>query len=230
MRLEPLGDGLIARTAASKAPRIAAKAQLGVLGDPWAPVELLDQPKVLTLTGDGFGYRKMVELLVGTERRSYVLPALARPAPDETRRPMRLWAAALARGQGKTEGFHTRTLDLPPEAMTYLARPEGEDLLRKRARTQLRTTGDAAGKALRPALIVLVQKGPKDAAWSKPSNDILVRPGLLRFEAGVDQAFFPALWRGLALDETAAQRTWVQTLAGLARDTLAWAAGAAPRD
>ena len=229
VRLETAEGVLAGRGTGSKTARIEAKAQLGVLGDPWAAVDKADPPKVLTLSSEGFTYRKMVELLVGSDRRTYELPLLAQPTREEQGRPMRLWAAALVRGQGKTEGFRTRHLDLPARVVRRLAADDGDDRLRKRAQSQMRMAADAAGKALRPALIILVQGGPAEPSWSKPSNDSLTRPHLEDFDARVDRVFFDRLWATLELDEAPARRSWAGVLADLARGVLAAAVERAPR-
>lgn len=235
VRLEGGPDGaLFARTAGSKAPRVGDRERLGVLGDPWAPVEKLDPPKVLTIGADGFTYRRMVDLLFSPGKRQYATPLLARPSHGERSKPMRLWAAALARGQGKTEGFHTFGIDMPPEAVDAWAQavdaPDEEDaLLRRRAREQMRMAGDVDGRALRPALVVLVQGGPDEPDWRKPSNEALVGPHRRRFDAGVERDFFHQLWRGLQADDDGARLAWARTLAALARGALRAAVDATPR-
>jgi CRISPR system Cascade subunit CasA len=227
VRLEWSGERLIARLANSEGPRLNAKANLGVLFDPWAPVEMSEPPKLLTLASDGYTYSRLVELLFGSGKRRYVRPRLAKPTSDERDRPMRLWAAALVRGQGKTEGFHARTLVLPAKATRAFA-DETTDL-RDRAKIQVKLAADMARSCLRPALIILVQKGPADPAWTKPSNDNLIGPTLKRFDQDVDEVFFPALWDGLEFGSEAAELAWIHELRRLARINLEMTDESAPR-
>jgi CRISPR system Cascade subunit CasA len=227
VRLEWSGERLIARLANSEGPRLSAKENLGVLFDPWAPVEMSEPPKLLTLSSDGFTYSRLVELLFGSSKRHYHLPRLAKPTRDERTQPMRLWAAALVRGQGKTEGFHTRTLVLPAKATRAFAEEIAD--LAARAKDQVRLAAEMARSCLRPALIILVQKGPAEPAWTKPSNDNLIGPTLKRFDQDVDEGFFPALWGGLDLSSEAAESAWIHELRRLARINLDKADESAPR-
>lgn len=231
VRLLPTeSGGIVAVETGSAAARIAAKQQLGVLCDPWAPVELGDQPKTLSITSEGFSYRRVSELLFGSEKRNYTRPLLARAAPDETTARMTLVVSALARGQGKTEGFHTRELPLPPKASAALAGDDARmEALAHRAQRRIRLTGDVAGKALRPALIVLLQKGPAEAAWSKPSNEPLAAPWLTRFDRRIDAVFFDKLWASLDMSDEQEELDWAGTLRALARATFDQAVEAAPR-
>lgn len=223
------GGNIRAIETGSAAARIAAKQQLGVLGDPWAPVELAEQPKLLSITSEGFSYRRISALLFGSENRNYKLPLLSRPAAHETSSQMRLVVSALARGQGKTEGFHCRELPIPPKVAAAISE-EGERWrqLAERARQRVRLTGEISGKALRPALIVLLQKGPSEPEWKKPSNEPLAAPWLARFDGQVDAEFFGRLWKSLDQTEEEQELDWADVLRRLARGVFDQAAEAAP--
>lgn len=230
VRLIAAADGNIrAIETGSAAARIVSKQQLGVLGDPWAPVELSEQPKLLSTTSEGFSYRRLSALLFGSENRNYTLPLLARPAPDETSAQMRLVVSALARGQGKTEGFHSRELPVPPKVTAAISE-DGDRWrqLAERARQRVRLSGDVSGKALRPALIVLLQKGPSEPEWKKPSNEPLAAPWLARFDGQVDAEFFGRLWKSLDQTEEKQAIDWADVLRKIARDVFDQAAEAAP--
>ena len=72
VRLEHYEGGLRARVGNSKAARVAAKHLAGNLADPWTPVELSDEEaKALSVTREGFSYRRMSELLFGSSTRSW---------------------------------------------------------------------------------------------------------------------------------------------------------------
>ena len=226
IRFESRDGDLFARTAGSKRARVAASHLNGDLGDPWTLVELSDPPKSLSITSEGFSYRRLSELIFGSDKRSYLLPLLAEPSEPERTSSAQLVATSIARGQGKTEGFHSRVVDIPPAAVSLLA-DDGQGIA-QRAQERVRRAGDAQGKCLRSALIVLLQKGPTDPEWNKSSNASLTEPWLVRFDRRVDQCFFPELWNSLDMDEEGASHAWEKTLADIARETLVAAGEAAP--
>ena len=225
VRLEFRNGNLSARLANTTATRVEAKEHKGNLADPWTPVERSDEAKALSLTAEGFSYRRMNELLFGSDKRSWQLPLLAKVRGSSS--AAQFVAEGIARGQGKTEGFHRRSVPVPDTAVRILeANP---DMLSGRARERVRGAATVQGKCLYPALVVLVQKGPAQAAWDKPSNSDLTAPWTRRFDSAVDRIFFTALWDSLDGDDEAAALSWSQALASLARDTLDAASEAAPR-
>ena len=227
VRLEISNGRIVARRASSKTTRIAAKDRKGNLADPWAPVEAGDEPKALSITENGFSYKCVCELLFGSKQRSYQLPLLATVRASDTSSEAVLDMAALARGQGKTEGFHARRLAMPARAASLLE--AGDAGLAKRAEGRVRDAGEVWSRCLRPALICLAQKGPADIEWNKPSNAALTAPWAGRFDNVIDRLFFPELWRALDWDDTQAEREWVRLLASEARRMLDAAAEASPR-
>ena len=228
VRIEHSNGRIVARRASSKTTRIAAKDRKGVLADPWAPVELGDEPKVLSISKDGFSYRRVCELLFGSKKRSYRLPLLATVRASDASGEVVLDMAALARGQGKTEGFHTRRLGMPARAASLLE--VGAAGLAKRGEGRVRDAGEVLARCLRPALICLAQKGPADIDLKKPSNDARTIPWTNRFDNTIDRLFFPELWRALDWDDAKAEREWVRLLAQEAGRTLDAAAEASPHN
>ena len=118
VRLALEGDAVVARTASSKAPRVAAEEASGVVGDPWAPVvreskgDKAFNPQ--TQTG-GFSYRRLAPVLF--DREAFTLPLLARPARSEMSKGGTMVARALGRAQGGTDGYLSREVHFPPAAM-----------------------------------------------------------------------------------------------------------------
>lgn len=234
IRLESAGDrpGLRARGTGTKAPRVAAKELRGVTGDPWAPVGADDDgAKVLSVTAAGFGWELMRDLVTGGGRNSFALPLLARPAIEDGP-AVELHATALARGQGKTEGFHTRSLTVRGTAA--LRALSGEDAERKRlaelAQRLSSLVMSAARQCLRPALFLLFQKGPAQAKLDRAATAAQVAPWMARFDRLVDSAFFNALWPGLDDDtaRAAAEHKWMERLHIFASEVFEAAAEAAP--
>ena len=227
VRLEFHGGALFARLGNSDNSRVDAKHLKGNLADPWTPIELSDSPKALSVTQKGFTYQHMNELLFGSKQRSWRLPILARPRGRETELGSQFVAAGIARGQGKTEGFHQRIVDIPPKAAALLE--TGDHAVSKRAQERARQAADVQGKCLRPALIALVQKGPSEPTWDKPSNASLTQQWLIRFDKAVDRIFFTDLWDSLDMNDDEAASAWCRTLSHFSRDTLEAASEAAPR-
>ena len=222
IRLESRDGRLLAQTAGSKHARVAANHLNGDLGDPWTLVELSDPPKSLSITSEGFSYRRLSELIFGSDKRSYRLPLLAEPSEQERTASAQLVATGIARGQGKTEGFHSQVVDIPPKAVSLLA--GDRQVIAQRAQERVRRAGEAQGKCLRSSLIALfqIQNGRNHL------NDDLTKPWLDRFDHRVDQRFFSELWHSLEMDEEDASHEWDKTLADIARKTLDAASEAAP--
>ena len=224
VRLERHEGAMRARVGNSQTARVDAKHLAGNLADPWTPVERSDEAKALSVTREGFSYERMSELLFGSSKRSWRLPVLARPRGMG---PMQMMAAGIARGQGKTEGVHQRTVDIPAPVIPLLE--TDADRIAARARERIEAAATAQRKCLRLALIVLVQKGTSKPDWKKPSNKNLTKPWLDRFDEDVDGIFFAELWDSLGTRDDEAAGRWGRTLAGLARRTLDAACEAAPR-
>ena len=160
IRLECREEKLVAKRANSEHSRVDAEHLHGDLADPWTPVERSDSPKALSITSEGFSYRRMTELLFGSSKRSWWLPLLARSRGREGASALQIVGAGIARGQGKTEGFHRRVVDIPAKAVSLME--SGDESTGARAQERVRRAGEVQGKCLRAALIVLVQKGPAE--------------------------------------------------------------------
>ncbi len=219
-------DGRIeAVLANSKAARIEAKALKGATGDPWAPVEA-GGAKSWGVSSQGFGYRKMVDLLDGAK----VTPSpLARPDAADGETGLTLRAAAVARGQGKTEGFHERVVPVSSAGVGMLRR--SPDRVATVARERQARAGEAAS-ILRHALRVLAQGGPEKAR----ADDDVTNARIARFERlfdrDVDAVFFEeAFWvHAATTGEDAAHMTaWRAHLSDMARMAFDGAVRAVPR-
>ena len=114
---------LFAIRATSKAARINSRSFKGITGDPWTPINQKES-KSLTLSAAGFRYRRTAEYL-STEWNQ---PVLFEPL-DSEKGTMTLIARGMVRGQGKTEGYHERTVELRPKAVGAFGRGRGLDEL-----------------------------------------------------------------------------------------------------
>ncbi len=189
IRLVEHGDRLSAVKGLSTAPRIQAKPLNGALGDPWAPVHKTEN-KSFTLAGGDFDYRTLIELLLSG---NWALPLLARPASFETpQTPLVLVAAALARGNSKTEGFKSRALPLSGKVARALWSPDRRDALHQMAKAQAETIADF-DKALSYTLVLAAVGGERE----KISRDSYAHAKEPRTRLGhfADTIFFDHLWR-----------------------------------
>ena len=229
IRLKNEGAQLFALTAGSKAARVNAKAAKGNVGCPWSPINAAEE-KSFSLTGNGLGYRQMVDLL---NPKKYRTPLLARPnkTDAEGSSALVMVAAGIARGQGKTEGVHVRRVHLSPKSRQKLLRitEDGETLFARRSQRFVDMAGDVAGKALRPALIQRAQ-GREEPKWQEPATAKIIEPWLKRFNESVDRCFFTELDQSFDAeeDDRAAEKRWSQLLRDTAEQIFSRASLALP--
>lgn len=225
VRLQGSAERLYALAGNSRKPRIAADALKGNTGDPWTPIEVKDA-KALSITGEGFSYRRMAELLLGNSYRRPILQELHHDDPDHG---IAILARGLARGQGKTEGYHERVVPISREVAKLFR--SSTDPLADMAKARVSEAGTLRGQILRPALFSLLQTGPDEVAYGARSTPAQAEPWLDRFERRVDESFFPDLWREAApeADRDAIRRQWLQTLVAFALDLLEEASRSVPQ-
>ncbi len=224
-------DGrLIARTAGTKAARIDAKAISGLTGDPWAPIDQKNG-KALSLTAAGFGYRQLINILFGENNRPP--PAAQSHAFDGSNDDLLLIARGLARGQGKTEGFHERLLPVSPAVANAMGVEEKRVRLGSLATTQAGEVATLA-KILRGA-IAIVASGGRPLNETSKDDYARAEPFTRRLEQHADTAFFPALWARFEAKEAdkedaanKAEHAFVATLSREARTLFNEAADTVP--
>ncbi|MFO1127086.1 MAG: type I-E CRISPR-associated protein Cse1/CasA [Rhodospirillales bacterium] len=228
VRLQDDGDGLRAIGATSKKARIDAAALKGNTGDPWTPIER-KEAKALSITGEGFSYRRMTELMLG---ETYQRPFLQELQRDDADEGLAIIASSVARGQGKTEGYHERIVPIS-NTVTKLLRRQSTDRLAAQAKERVDEAGTMRGKVLRPALFALLQQGPEDIAYGKKTTGPQAEQWLQRFERAVDAEFFPDLWREAEAEteeeRKRIRRKWWEKLAKAAKELLDDAARSTPQ-
>lgn len=201
VRIQQKQDRLAARTAPSKAARVAAKHANGNLGDFWTPIREEDA-KAFSLSRTGFRYDRLAKLLI--DRKSFRLPPSLEAGMPGTGR-CKLVARGVAAGQGKTEGYHERN-DVVFERKTAraLRKHDGQDELAQICTAQMEEAKEVAN-ALRRGIEVAGSGGKKGRGKGAHAG-----PYLKRFDDAVDREFFPALegrFLAGAGDERAARRT-----------------------
>ncbi len=219
VRMEDRGGQLVARTAPSKAKRLAAAVDNGDTGDPWTPVKDKDGA-ALTLDSGGFTYRRLTQLLFSGDFH----PGAAGTVRPDDADTLVLVAQAMARGQGKTEGLHQREVPIPKHVRYRLGRPGERQALAELAQRRMEQVAIADRKILHPALCVLLQAGPEKADF----RDSRTQRWRERFDADVDRVFFSRLWEDVDLPPVEAERRWGEELRTLARARLDDAIESAP--
>jgi CRISPR system Cascade subunit CasA len=193
--------------------------------DPWAPIKA-DRSSSHTPTGAGFGYRQMATLL---DAKKIVRPLLSEPHNGDASEGLSIVAAALVRGQGKTEGLHRRSV--PVSRWETISAYEEAPLDRIGAVAEKRA-GEAneASRRLGRALISLVQGGPEKARLDDDAAKKKTERWLEQFNRMVDGEFFDApFWAEAAGDEANHRSDWRNRLYGIACDVFDTAIKAVPR-
>ena len=201
VRMTPEG----AERATSKAARVDAKDFNGVVGDPWAPVHRTEN-KALTLGGGNFTYKRLCDLLIDGD---WAVPELARTGPEDTG-DMALVAAALSRGNSKTDGWKARVVPVPKTVAPGLFGPKTADHSK-----DMRDNIAKVDKALRDGLAMMAARGDR----SKIDRDKYGRaaPARAAFDRRVDALFFTALWDRIgAADKPAAVSRFQRRLVRIA--------------
>ena len=231
IRLRALSGGNFeAFLAGTKAPRIAAKEQNGVMADPWTPIKN-DEP--LRALNSRPRYGVVQEILF--DAASYHQTPLQKPQPWE-HQGLALRLRILVRGQGKTEGYEERLIPIPAKARNYLLggqRDEAAEL----AKAMVSLVSDSQWKVLKPALLQLLQPANDYPDSKQRETSLWANTWLNKADQEVDLHFFHQLWLVLVNWETQpsesrdvlkALEPWRSFLRQLVQENLAMAEQALP--
>ena len=221
-------DCIKARLIGSKAPRVAAKDLNGVTGDPWMPVDI-PQAKALTIGARGFDYKLSVQLLLGDK---YTKPIAQTWLASDDTDGVKLIAQGVARGQGKTEGYHERRIPISRRVRQALMTRQTDELA-KLADERIEAISEVR-KMLWGAIAVLLANGAKDDSGNhKDGSDTVTKRANVftqPFEAECDAEFFTELAQEIESNDRISVRTrWLQKLATRAERFLRAAFIAGPR-
>ncbi len=190
VRLRSDTDGqLYAIRTSSRAARIEGKNLKGRTGDPWTPTNSKREGLPLTLGAGGFNYKRVTDYLTSGDWSS---PALLHPTQAEQRSPdtMQLVARAMVRGQGKTEGYHERSIPIGHKLKTAMQRRDGTQELGDIAKARIEEVGTVQ-RILSHAIQVFAARG--DSGKVSPEHRVLARPWLNRLDEIIDARFFEDL-------------------------------------
>ncbi len=220
--------GIKAQVTGSKSARIAAKELNGNTGDSWMPVDSA-AAKALTITSRGFDYKLSSELLLGSKYRK---PSAQEWLTTDDVEGVHLIAQGVARGQGKTEGYHERRI-LISRTIRKAFQTQKTDTLAKLAEERIAAIAEIR-KMLWAALVALFNSGAKDETGKdKDASDTVKERATLfaqPFEAECDAQFFLELTAEIeAEDRDAVRRQWLCDLADRAERVLRSAFDAGPR-
>lgn len=196
-RIRLRGDGgqFHAVKGISKLPRIDGRQMKGAVGDPWAPRHS-GEAKGFTLAERDFDYEILAELLLNGD---WELPFLAQSDPsDREGETFALIAAALARGNSRTDGFKLCQLPLAGRVSRALSQTAKRKELHALAREQNETVARFL-RALRYALALAAANGEREAI--KKGHYGFAQEAGERFTRSVDAIFFPHLWARHAAQE-----------------------------
>jgi CRISPR system Cascade subunit CasA len=213
-RLRFLGNGEFQRYAANtQGERVQRNKDLkGVLGDPWAPVDVAEA-KVMSVSQSGFPYDMIRELLLGAR---YKQPVAMRFKPSGTDGGY-LVASGLARGKGQTGGFHQRILYIPSGIRRLLSSPKEKEALANRSKTWVDLAGSVSKNILQPTLRALFSAGRNQRQYIHFEK---INPWIKQYTATVDDVFFLKLWDLAQQSDAEARPQWQETLFRIARETF----------
>jgi CRISPR system Cascade subunit CasA len=244
VRLRRHGQTILAQTATNKLrinqPKGKHQGKDFTLptGDPWTPVHK-ESGKPLTLDGTGFDYRRVVDLLDGEKFKPAPLQLLF---DTEEKGGAQIVCAAVVRGQGETQGFHERRIQVPERLKPVFMRKSASDDMARIARDRVADVATTISKALRPALFALYQ-APKEINLKDPERSInrqdpkskaKAKIFIAQFERAVDEDFFERLFEEVAEPvgseaATACRKRWIERyIWQRARDALAAAEAGSP--
>lgn len=181
----------------------------GLTGDAWTPITEKDTS--LTVSASGFDYKLLSRLLFSKDFKS--------PAALEfkTKRAEPLFrGVALVRGQGKTEGLHSRSISLKVPAVLDLDRAEDRDALGQESELRIELTALMRNKVLKPPLLVLVQGAPAKLDFKDKHADRWTEA----LDQAVDDVFFLALFSTWTLPPVDRLQSWKNQLVALGREQL----------
>ncbi len=221
VRLEHGNEGIVARVANTEGPRVDAKDRLGNLGDPFIPISAIekgDMLPALTVSDEGFHYRRVANLLFHGGDTPFHTPALAEPRPGDRLAIFQV----LVRGQGKTGGLHERQVPIPPKLAGRLGNPRKRDPIGTECHTRIQKVREVQKRLLKPALLTLAQDRLSHDMGNIDWKDDRANPWLARFDHEVDRVFFSELFQDLADEIPVEERQarWETRLYHLAKPVM----------
>lgn len=234
VRLLRLDGAIVAERFTTSTWRIAAQHLKGVVGDPWLPVDLTNgdgtapsEARALTVNAKGFTPDLLRRFIFSDGFRHTVLH---KPMPHWDGRVW-LSASVLVRGEGTTDGFHSRLVPIPGAVQRRLFGPAPlRDPLAALSKDAIDYAGRMQRSVLRPAIFAFLAGGPETIQFDREAAQGWWSRFAGRFEALWSGDYFPWLW-GVpeTFDQEAVLTEWSETLRKHALTVLGEAEEALPQ-
>ncbi|SAL78704.1 hypothetical protein AWB71_05743 [Caballeronia peredens] len=222
VRLQAKGETLTAIGTTSEVVRIAAKERCGSTGDAWTPVNTVEG-KALSITAKGFDYSLASTLAFS---KSKFTPTFASAlSDDDANDEFFILAQGIARGQGKTEGYHERRIPITAKMRVSMRRGKSEEIA-EAAEERIKAIS-AVRKTLWSASCALLGNGDQNVDdETKSKANRFARA----FEQAEDRRFFDDLGKEIEADDrVVAHDEWLLALVDRAAAVLEQAFIAGPR-
>ncbi|MCB2013163.1 MAG: hypothetical protein KDF64_21675, partial [Geminicoccaceae bacterium] len=183
---------ITARTAGSKAARIAAADLKGNLGDPWIPINRAQDGAAYNQKPT---YRVMSAVLFDSEE--WKRPTLLQWSDGLDCVPMTVRFDVTEREHGKTgtRGHHRREVPIADaDQWKTLFDPAQKDRVAQLAREMIDNARRLQNPVLKFPLMSLVQGGARDVKLGDQTADAWARPWLERADLRIDEHFFDHLF------------------------------------
>ena len=194
IRLEADSEGKITgRYATSESARVHAKEAKGMTQDPWT---ITEADKAVTVGNAGFGYRQVTRYL---DPNKYKLPALAKQHQTDGNADMLLIARTVVRGNGKTEGYHERSIPLNRKAAGMFQTATTQAQLHQVADERLGNIGEVQS-ILGHAVKTYLQGGKSDGK-TRNEHQGVINNARRSLDQAVDRSFWQDLQEELESEE-----------------------------
>ena len=222
---EPKTNRIKALAVPSDKPRIAAKELCGNVGDPWLPIdqsrhegkEKCDEP-ALTVGPSGLT-PELVRRLVFHD--GFKMTKLQEPL-NRLKGSVWLYVSVLIRGQGTTDGFHERMIQIPSNARKRLfaKNKEDKDEIAFLSKTGIEYAGRMENNVLKPAIFSFLESSPEKIDFQNETITAWWAAMRKTFTRRWEDNFFPWLWQSLEIGQQSALKEWASRLRDNAIDVL----------
>jgi len=217
IRLRCSEAGLVAYSAVSTVPRIAAQHLKGNLGDPWIPVDA-ERQSALTVSSHGFtpGLVRSLLFVDGFN------PGRAQ-CPRDGEAAGWFLGSALVRGKGRTDGFREARVRVPGKVAALLFRGgPARDRLAYLSKWAVHAAGCMEYQVLRFSLHILLKAGPKSIAdLGNREVGAWIHQVCAPFSSNWGVSYFNWLWQALEEnDDNTVQCQWIHCVRAAAINTL----------
>ncbi len=220
IRLQEENDKVVAFFKGTEKARINAANIKGRTGDLWTPIDTSKpEPCALTIPERGFGYEMMRRLIFEDQ----IISAPTAKLYDFDSGKFEIFAEVVSRGQGQTNGYHSKRIPIPKKIVRLFSKIDDKNLLAERAKYQV-DDAKVANTALKLAIFIFLdgKQGKIDF------NDKRADEPLRLFDLVVDHQFFDNLWSCADEDSTHARVQWQKFLTDRARKLLRQAYNSLP--